>query len=241
MSTTAAGTAVGYPLYDAHGNRTATLTKSGSSLGLVDVRSYDAWGNVRYGSGTGRPRGRYVANLGHVQDDESGLVYMRARYYEPGSGRFVSEDPSADGVNWFVYCGNDPVNRLDTNGKEWSWEAEFLLGVALIVVGYLMIVGISPQHQAVADQQSRALEKMTKDIKAVKGNPVAQAAIKQAQAAKETAEGLSRRAGCKAAASKYLGYMMCISGAILDIDAWDRSDGQRDVLLTAAKTLGWND
>jgi hypothetical protein len=50
--TDSTGATVGYPLYDAHGNRTATLTKSGSSFGLVDVRSYDAWGNVRYGSGT---------------------------------------------------------------------------------------------------------------------------------------------------------------------------------------------
>gem|GEM_PF-6689855 len=34
----------------------------------------------------------YCANLGHKQDDESGLIYIRARYYEPGSGRFISQD-----------------------------------------------------------------------------------------------------------------------------------------------------
>ena len=72
---------------------------------------------MRAGSSTGAPGGRYCANLGHQQDDESGLVYMRARYYEPGSGRFVSEDTARDGWNWFAYCGNDPVGRVDRTGN----------------------------------------------------------------------------------------------------------------------------
>jgi hypothetical protein len=61
-----------------------------------------------------------------VQDDESGLTYMRARYYEPWTGRFVSEDPSMDGYNWYRYCENDPVNRADANGKEWFQIDDFL-------------------------------------------------------------------------------------------------------------------
>jgi hypothetical protein len=55
--TDSSGTSVGYPLYDGHGNRVATLTKSGSSFALGDLRGYDAWGNVASGSATGRPRG----------------------------------------------------------------------------------------------------------------------------------------------------------------------------------------
>ena len=42
---------------------------------------------------------------------------MRARYYDPVTGRFASEDPARDGVNWFVYCANDPVNKADENGQ----------------------------------------------------------------------------------------------------------------------------
>ncbi|MCB8932318.1 MAG: hypothetical protein H6534_02645 [Chthonomonadaceae bacterium] len=38
------------------------------------------------------PRGQYVANLGHQTDVESNLIYMRARYYDPGTARFVTED-----------------------------------------------------------------------------------------------------------------------------------------------------
>lgn len=90
---------IGYPLYDAHGNNVATLTKAGTNAWSIagTLRAYDAWGNVVAGGALGDPSGRYCANLGHVQDDESGLVYMRARYYEPGTGRFISEDPAMDG------------------------------------------------------------------------------------------------------------------------------------------------
>ncbi len=40
-------------------------------------------------------------------------MYLRAKYYDPNIGRFISEDTAKDGYNWYVYCGNDPVNRGD--------------------------------------------------------------------------------------------------------------------------------
>ncbi len=109
---------VGFPLYDGHGNMIATLGRSESSpyFGVADLRSYDVWGSVRSGSTTGDPKQRYCANLGHVQDDESGLIYMRARYYEPWSGRFISEDAAGHGLNWFVYATNSPANKVDSAG-----------------------------------------------------------------------------------------------------------------------------
>ena len=109
----------GFPLYDAHGNNVATLSRtSNGGYAVNDRRSYDAWGVVRAQQTGGDPKLRYCANLGHRQDDESGLIYMRARYYEPTTGRFVSQDPAKHGGNWFVYCGNNPANRIDMSGKE---------------------------------------------------------------------------------------------------------------------------
>ncbi len=112
-------TTTAYPLYDTHGNMVATLTKnaSGTSWNVGNERTYDVWGGVRSGAATGGPKGRYCANLGHVQDDESGLIYMRARYYEPSTGRFISEDPAYFGRNWYAYCTNTPTNRVDPTGK----------------------------------------------------------------------------------------------------------------------------
>lgn len=117
ISKTANGaTTVVYPIYDAHGNMVADISKNGSSFGVNDVRSYDAWGNIRQGAQTGDPKGRYCASLGHKMDDESGLIYMRARYYEPTSGRFISQDPQMQGGNWFVYATSDPISGEDYSG-----------------------------------------------------------------------------------------------------------------------------
>jgi RHS repeat-associated protein len=52
-------------------------------------------------------------------DSETGLYYMRARYYDPQLGRFLSEDPIglAGGINTYVYAGDNPVNGRDPSGE----------------------------------------------------------------------------------------------------------------------------
>jgi RHS repeat-associated protein len=108
---------IAYPLYDAHGSMMSTLAEQGAGgYTFSTPRTFDAWGNLRLGALTGDPKGRYCAELGHKQDDESGLTYMRARYYEPTSGRFLSEDPQRSSENWFEYCGGDPVQGADRTG-----------------------------------------------------------------------------------------------------------------------------
>jgi RHS repeat-associated protein len=113
----------GFPLYDTHGNMLATLGRSGSSFTTGNWQSYDVWGSVR--SGSSSEQQGYVANLGHRSDPESFLTYMRARYYEPMTGRFVSEDKANDGSNWFVYARNMPTCAIDLTGKSASviWAA----------------------------------------------------------------------------------------------------------------------
>ena len=57
---------------------------------------------------------------GREYDGESGLYYMRARYYDPALGRWISEDPIgiAGGLNVYAYAGNDPVNLTDPSGLD---------------------------------------------------------------------------------------------------------------------------
>jgi uncharacterized protein RhaS with RHS repeats len=42
---------------------------------------------------------------------------MRARYYDPAAGRFVSEDPTRDGGNWCLYAGDNPTDKVDSTGR----------------------------------------------------------------------------------------------------------------------------
>ena len=55
---------------------------------------------------------------GEYFDEETGLIYLRNRYYDPETGRFISEDPAKDGLNWYAYCGNNPVNFVDPWGLD---------------------------------------------------------------------------------------------------------------------------
>ena len=97
----------------------------GSVVGEVDVngallcqKKTDVYGISRGNVGTALSRHGFVGSLGHYSDDETGLVYMRARYYDPSIGRFISEDPAKRGLNWFAYCSNNPANMRDRSGKD---------------------------------------------------------------------------------------------------------------------------
>lgn len=63
---------------------------------------------------------------GHQYDRESGLYWMRARFYDPETGRFLTEDPIgiAGGMNLYAYAASDPVNAHDPTGThlECWWE-----------------------------------------------------------------------------------------------------------------------
>ncbi len=137
-----------FPIYDGHGNMIYTLKRDGTDDYLLgNKRIYGAWGDLRHDSNPGDgPNTQYVGNLGHKKDNESGLTYMRARYYEPWTGRFISEDPAGDGWNWFVYCGNDPFNFVDYDGNkriklsdlEGYKMAAMLLGLSMGAIAVLI-------------------------------------------------------------------------------------------------------
>jgi len=53
---------------------------------------------------------------GKDYDDEGKLYYYNARWYDPDTGKFISEDPAQDGLNWYVYAGNNPLKYTDPTG-----------------------------------------------------------------------------------------------------------------------------
>jgi RHS repeat-associated protein len=98
------------------------------------VQKYDVYGLVRSGQ-SGSSSQKYVGSLGHESDTNTGLIYMRARYMDPVVGRFLSEDPSKDGANWFVYCESNPVSKLDNTGEDVASVSTLYALVGVFFVG----------------------------------------------------------------------------------------------------------
>jgi RHS repeat-associated protein len=104
----------------AAGDAAAIVDGLGSIVRLVDPdgRVLDALAYEPFGRtvSTASTPSRYGFTGREREGDD--LYYHRARYYHPGLGRFLSEDPLglATGVNAYVYAFNDPVNVVDPTG-----------------------------------------------------------------------------------------------------------------------------
>ncbi|MEA2645411.1 MAG: hypothetical protein QOE92_494 [Chloroflexota bacterium] len=61
---------------------------------------------------------------GQYRDPESGLIYLRARYYDPATGQFTSRDPMvSDTWQPFAFVAGSPLNRVDPSGLyDCGWE-----------------------------------------------------------------------------------------------------------------------
>ena len=101
-----------YYHYDGIGS---TVAISDSTGAIVNRYAYDPFGQVVNQEETIPNPFKYVGQFG-VMDEGNGLLYMRARYYDPEAGRFISKDPigfAGGDINLYSYVGNNPVNRID--------------------------------------------------------------------------------------------------------------------------------
>jgi RHS repeat-associated protein len=107
-----------YYIYNGHGDVVQVLDVNGI---VVNSYSYDEWGNITSKTETIENPIRYA---GEYYDEESGLYYLRARYYDPTTGRFISEDSNEGNVtnplslNLYTYCTNNPIIYVDPSGNE---------------------------------------------------------------------------------------------------------------------------
>src|SRR5687767_2439108 len=83
--------------------------------------SYDAYGNSQCtmpGGPTGCSASTSFGYTGQYQDNESGLLYLRARYYDPATEQFISRDPlEAQTGQPYTYAYANPVNFVDPSGN----------------------------------------------------------------------------------------------------------------------------
>ena len=121
-----------YFLYNGHGDVVQTVDEAGTIQNQYD---YDIWGNPTLTVETTPNAIRYA---GEFFDNETGLYYLRARYYDPYTGRFTTEDSywgeedNPLSLNRYTYCENDPIQYVDPTGHYVSdWDRDNLSSDAI--------------------------------------------------------------------------------------------------------------
>ena len=118
------------------------------SDGEVNIE-YDAWGKPIFEQASSGSEALIMAMIiaatnvayrSYFYDFDTGLYYLRSRYYDPEIGRFINADDTAYlgydssplSMNIFAYCENNPVCRIDINGR---------VSVGIVVAGNIVMVG----------------------------------------------------------------------------------------------------
>ena len=140
-----------------------------NSYNIVGIYNYDSWGNIMYI--TDKDGNDVSNNLEHIAninpfryrsyyyDKETKLYYLNSRYYNPRWGRFINADNyiSTDsgplGDNMYLYCNNNPISYVDSDGNS-------------ILAG--MVIGIAAVGTVILLNSINRMKKAKKEIKKVK-------------------------------------------------------------------------
>ena len=112
------GATTSYYLHDGQGSVRTLLD---TNHNITDSYLYDAYGNTQ--NHTGTTTNPYQYDGQQLSDSFSGLYDLRARYYDPSVGRFLSQDPYNGNLNdpmqidRYGYAGGNPVNVVDPSGN----------------------------------------------------------------------------------------------------------------------------
>jgi RHS repeat-associated protein len=104
-----------------HHNQLGSTTMLTSSTGAdVATFGYDSYGSITSSTGTATTPLLYD---GQYMDSESGLYYLRARYYDSATGQFLTVDPDLATTDQpYSYTSDDPVNGGDPSGLCAWWD-----------------------------------------------------------------------------------------------------------------------
>lgn len=96
----------------------STMLVTDSSGNILNSYKYDAFGDLRSANETVSNNIRFTGEF----QDANDLIYLRARYYDPGDGRFLSQDSflgdynDPGTLNRYAYADNNPVLYVDPSG-----------------------------------------------------------------------------------------------------------------------------
>lgn len=155
-----------YFLFNGHGDVVQTVSEDGTVENQYD---YDIFGNPTL---TIEQYANSVRYAGEFYDAESGLYYLRARYYNPYTGRFISEDSywgednNPLSLNRYTYGHNNPVMFVDPTGHSvLSFLSEMLFKPLLEYVfnqaKNSMIQEVDKQKQIWAEEEKGAGKNQT--------------------------------------------------------------------------------
>ncbi|MCL5125900.1 MAG: hypothetical protein M1511_15655, partial [Deltaproteobacteria bacterium] len=122
--------------YFYHTDHEGSLTAVTDSAGVVLWRS----DNLPFGGKIEQDREYTFAEdrgfTGKEWDEDTGLYYFNARWYDSELGRFITEDTYAGDpndprtLNLFIYVGNNPLRYVDSTGNEWQDTTIVIIGFA---------------------------------------------------------------------------------------------------------------
>jgi RHS repeat-associated protein len=154
-----------YYLQDANGNVVGLTNSAGT---LVASYEYDAFGGLAASTGS-------VDNpftfAGREYDPKSGLYYDRLRYYDPTTGRFISQDP-INSPNPYLYASGSPPNYVDPSGAQIAEYAALLqdqIGRAKAIATFARCVALGLLVGLATGNADAALYLVHQGLSALKG------------------------------------------------------------------------
>jgi len=119
------------------------------SQNIVASYVYEGFGKIIGQNGGGGGPYQFCGLWGYRNDQDAGLMHVGARYYEMETGRWVQKDQELGKVidprtlNLYVYVGDNPLARVDPNGKFWLTVAGAIGGsiIGLIGAGVGFLIG----------------------------------------------------------------------------------------------------
>lgn len=201
-----------YYVYDFRGS-TVAMVDATTTANVTHQYQYDDFGNVLQLQEADNNPFRYVGKYGVMYEDST-LQFMRARYYDPTIGRFLSEDPVWS-TNLYPYGDNNPITNMDPKG---TYSEQF---IELLRRGVETYQNVAPQINNVYNASKIAIQSSITELEHLRSSVNADLMLKSLSAAAPAAKAIvpamksitTVSAGTVASSALLLGVVVVGAGA----------------------------